>query len=429
MVRKSDQTHNKAGNAAVAAVQQAHHQASAQNVKANMMAQKPAAAAQKQSTTMAAAIQQHAAKPQQKIAMAPAPQQQSQKPQAKSQTMRASYEIFMAPSMFQEPATWTQNQAPCHVPHVLRQAKKQASKKEIIAQPEPTVINHKKPMNKSGSKTKMQQKSATNFNSAAGKQLILRPTGAIILYRPLWMQVRHWAIRMAHESEGRGRSAKMNTKAQKIQQQKDRIMEQRKHTDVRKSQQHAPAPKQQANARIQQTKKEMQSAPKAWQANIWEDFYTSKHASLAEATKVKETEKIVPAPFKPSKSFTKNRQAVGKSLKSTVPPPLEAKTSEIFSFLHDGPGVYSPAPQQQIPPPKNTMRRQEPGVSNSSPVGNTPDIWADFVDRPARPMMAPQPQQQPAPTGNAAWFSPQNIAIASAFVAMGGMGISKIFAA
>ncbi|KAJ3024797.1 UNVERIFIED_CONTAM: hypothetical protein HDU68_007785, partial [Siphonaria sp. JEL0065] len=241
MTRKTE--NKNSGNATVAAVQQSHI-ANVQAAK-NVASPKPQATAKAQSkpSTPAAKVQAKpvapvnfaaAAKPvvqQAKIQAAPikpaTPQKtqaakvqsapikpQSAKapskpstPQAKAQAaplkpqQRAAsakkydtgpgYEGYFNASLFQEPASWTRNQAPCHAPHraAIKQLNKQPSFKAATpvaskpATPAPkTQANNKGP--KSAPIVATKGKSAVKWNSPAGKQLILRPKMELVLFTP-----------------------------------------------------------------------------------------------------------------------------------------------------------------------------------------------------------------------------------------------------
>ncbi|KAI9341952.1 hypothetical protein BDR26DRAFT_292887 [Obelidium mucronatum] len=235
MTRKNNNNKN-AGNATVAAVQQAHI-ANVQAAK-NVAAPKPQAAAKPQSkpstpaqlsskvqskpatpVSMAAAakpsVQQakvQAAPPKpatpqkaqaSKVQAAPlkpqvaqsqskpsTPQTKAQaapiKPQqraasAKKYDIGPGYEGFMMPNMFQEPSSWTKNQSPCHAPHraAIKQLNKQPSFKAATPISKPSTPVPKAQANNKGAKAapiaSTKGKNAVKWSSPAGKQLILRP--------------------------------------------------------------------------------------------------------------------------------------------------------------------------------------------------------------------------------------------------------------
>ncbi|KAJ3293857.1 hypothetical protein HDU79_011796, partial [Rhizoclosmatium sp. JEL0117] len=100
-----------------------------------------------------------------------------------------------------------------------------------------------------------------------------------------------------------------------------------------KSRPTTPANKQQPQ-KPQQQQQKSNSSPVNWQQNVWEDFYTSKHHTLNEKLNQK-LKAASPAPKQAPNVNTAKRPttAPGRSLKSTIPRPKEAKSPEIFSFL------------------------------------------------------------------------------------------------
>ncbi|KAI9337938.1 hypothetical protein BDR26DRAFT_863327 [Obelidium mucronatum] len=80
------------------------------------------------------------------------------------------------------------------------------------------------------------------------------------------------------------------------------------------------------------------SSPVDWQQNIWEDFYTSnKHHTYVEtkAPAKSAAPKAAPNMNTAKRPVSSNgRKQQHASLKSSIPAPKEAKSPEIFSFLH-----------------------------------------------------------------------------------------------
>ncbi|KAJ3026182.1 UNVERIFIED_CONTAM: hypothetical protein HDU68_006099 [Siphonaria sp. JEL0065] len=107
----------------------------------------------------------------------------------------------------------------------------------------------------------------------------------------------------------------------------------------------SPKPVQKSNTASRPTtaggaKPKSNSSPVDWQQNIWEDFYTAnKHHTYVE-TKSKTPVRSAAAPKPAPNVNTSKRPAssggrhVHESLKSKIPPPKEAKSPEIFAFLH-----------------------------------------------------------------------------------------------
>ncbi|KAJ3226507.1 hypothetical protein HDU81_007259 [Chytriomyces hyalinus] len=465
MTRKSD---NKAGNATVAAVQQSHA-ASVQAAKAAPVKpatpQKTAAAPVKpagvqskpstpsftakpatpQASKVQAAPARAAAAPQPAKAASPSA------PVGRKLSQAPIYEMYMVPSLFSEPANWTANQAPCHAPHraaPTRSAKPVLGKQNsAVSQPPPApkaAANNKaaqKVAPKQAAGTK--QKAAVKWTSAAGKQLILRPKGELVLYQSLFVQVQVWSVNKSKPV--RGRSADKTSKHDRIQQHKQRIAAQRKPEVFTPKQQPnaqkplsrqasgasskpstpAPVSRNQQKTKAAAPQKSSVSSPVDWQTNIWEDFYTSKHSTFQEtaAKPSAKSKPTTPAPkSKPQTPAKTNAKGIKHaSLKSTIPPPSEAKSPEIFSFVHSptaGPmkppspifvrkhpdGLGHPATfgrqdsshSGKTSPPTIHAARLPKQNSNSSPTGNTPDIFASYMDRPASPStkQAPPASQQ-----------------------------------
>ncbi|KAJ3225751.1 hypothetical protein HDU81_007674 [Chytriomyces hyalinus] len=451
MTRKSD---NKSSDATVAAVQQAHNasvQASkaapikpatpqktaaappAKQAVANMKPSTPSLSAKisKPSTPQASKVQTAPAKPvAQQVSRPAAPAS----PVGKRASQSPIYEVYMVPSLFSEPTSWTANQTPCHAPHraisssarPIKQLNKQNS--SVSQAPAPKTAHPQKVSAKQASASK--QKAAVKWNSAAGKQLILRPKNEVVLFRHLWVQVQVWAA--SRGTPTRGRSADKTSKQQRILQQKQRLAAQRNPEQVvapkqqpNHQKQHsrqqsnssskpatpAPVSRAQQKAKPAATSQKSASAPVDWQTNIWEDFYTSKHATFqapsASPQKSKPStpvQKSMPHPMKPN-SAKNNKHA---SLKSTIPPPSEAKSPEIFSFVHSptaGPvkppspifvrknpdGFGHPAtfsrqnstPATKVSPAPIHAANVPKAKGNSSPTGNTPDYFSSYMDRPA----------------------------------------------
>ncbi|KAI8829961.1 hypothetical protein BJ741DRAFT_712448 [Chytriomyces cf. hyalinus JEL632] len=465
MTRKSD---NKAGNATVAAVQQSHvaavHAAKSAPAKPATPQKSAAAAPMKpagvQSKPSTPSFSAKPATPQpSKVQAAPAkaaPQPAKaataspSTPVGRKVSQAPIYEMYMVAALFSEPANWTANQAPCHAPHRAASTTRAAAAKPVLGKQNSAASQIPVPKaaannnNKAAAAQKvapkqaaaMKQKAAVKWNSAAGKQLILRPKGELVLFQPLWVQVQVWSVNKSKPVKGR--SAGKNSKQDRIQQQKQRVAAQRKPEQV-------VAPKQQPNAQKplsrqasavsskpatpapvsrnpQKTKaaapQKGVSSPVNWQANVWEDFYTSKHSTFKESaapsakskptTPAPKSKPQTPAPVKTSAKGIKHA-----SLKSTIPPPSEAKSPEIFSFVHsptagpmkppspifvrkhaDGfghPATFSrqnsnhSATKKASPPPTIHAARLPKQNSNSSPTGNMPDHFASYMDRPTSP--------------------------------------------
>ncbi|KAJ3139397.1 hypothetical protein HK100_011672 [Physocladia obscura] len=96
-----------------------------------------------------------------------------------------------------------------------------------------------------------------------------------------------------------------------------------------------------------------------WHTAVWMDFYTAnKHHTLVEqptaaasrsksaAQQRNKSPASSPAPRQSSNSVASGKkvQQIHPSLKSTIPPPKEAKSPEIFEFIHDGVPVEPPSP-------------------------------------------------------------------------------------
>ncbi|KAJ3255833.1 hypothetical protein HDU77_003484 [Chytriomyces hyalinus] len=468
MTRKSD---NKAGNATVAAVQQSHvaavqaaksaplKPATPQKSAAAAAPLKPAGVQSKPSTpgfTAKPATPQPSKVQAAPAKAAPHPVKAASPsaPVGRKLSQAPIYEMYMVAALFSEPANWTANQAPCHAPHraaaSTRAAKpvlgKQNSAVSQAPTPKPAAANNKaaqKVAPKQAAATK--QKAAVKWNSPAGKQLILRPKGELVLFQPLWVQIQVWSVNKSKPVKGR------SSKQDRVQQQKQRVAAQRKPDQV-------VAPKQQPNAQkplsrqasgvsskpatpapvsrnLQKTKaaaapQKGASSPVDWQTNIWEDFYTSKHSTFKEsATPSAKSKPTTPAPkSKPqtpaSVKTAKPNSAKGikhASLKSTIPPPSEAKSPEIFSFVHSptaGPlkppspifvrkhadGLGHPATfsrqssshSAKASPPSIHAARLPKQNSNSSPTGNTPDYFASYMDRPTSPSTNQAPSKRNA---------------------------------
>ncbi|KAJ3244329.1 hypothetical protein HDU78_011165 [Chytriomyces hyalinus] len=469
MTRKSD---NKSSNATVAAVQQAHlasvqaskaapiKPATPQKTAAAPTAKQAAVNVKPSTPSLSAKLSKPSTPQPSKVQTAPTKPvaQQASKLAAPASPVgrRASqspiYEVYMVPSLFSEPNSWTANQAPCHAPHraaspssrPMKQLSKQNS--SVTQTPVPKTAQPQKAAAKHATASK--QKGAVKWNSAAGKQLILRPKNEVVLFRPLWMQVHAWAA--SKSTPTRGRSADKTSKQQRILQQKQRLAAQRKPEQVVAPKQQPnhqkPLSRQQSNSsskpatpvpasRAPQQKakpatpQKSASSPVDWQTNIWQDFYTSKHATFqapsAAPQKAKPStpvQKSMPHPIKAAKpNSAKNVKHA--SLKSTIPPPSEAKSPEIFSFVNsptagplkppspifvrknpDGfghPATFSrqnSSPATKISPAPIHAASLPKAKSNSSPTGNAPDYFASYMDRTAN--QNGQQQQQQRNAGN-----------------------------
>ncbi|ORY38877.1 hypothetical protein BCR33DRAFT_422816 [Rhizoclosmatium globosum] len=333
--------------------------------------------------------------------------------------MGPGYEGFFQAALFQEPASWTRNQSPCHAPHraAPKQLNKQPSFKAATPISKPSTpapkaqANNNLKGNKAAPVSATKNKNAIKWNSPAGKQLILRPKNELVIYTPLWIQVYHWA-QFRGQKQQRGRSADKTNKAQRLQQQKQRIAAQRKPNDRQQSpapkqlsrqasavqpkspatvsrqassiQSKSPAPLSRQQSALQQKnkpaspiKKKGNSSPVDYSSNTWEQYYTPKLVAKSSYPVYEQA----PAPkAAPNKNI---KLAPGKSLKSKIPPPQEAKSPEIFSFVKSpsASAAHSRATSAQSNRNAAPLKKQP---SASSPVSG-PDFFAQYLDRSASP--------------------------------------------
>ncbi|KAJ3296062.1 hypothetical protein HDU79_007685, partial [Rhizoclosmatium sp. JEL0117] len=210
----------------------------------------------------------------------------------------------------------------------------------------------------------------------------------------------------------RGRSADKTNKAQRLQQQKQRIAAQRKPNDRQQSpapkqlsrqasavqpkspapvsrqassiQSKSPAPLSRQQSALQQKnkpaspiKKKGNSSPVDYSSNTWEQYYTPKLVAKSSYPVYEQA----PAPkAAPNKNI---KLAPGKSLKSKIPPPQEAKSPEIFSFVKSpsASAAHSRTTSAQSNRNAAPLKKQP---SASSPVSG-PDFFAQYLDRSASP--------------------------------------------
>ncbi|KAJ3076850.1 hypothetical protein HDU98_011711 [Podochytrium sp. JEL0797] len=506
MTRKTA-NQNASGNATVSGIQQSHT-ANVQAAK-NVASPKPQMAAAKSpskpstpapKSNVAAAMTSKPATPQaqkvqaapmmkpaspQKTQVVPAKAQTTSKPSTPQKMSHASpimsqpiqraasakkfdlgirYEVFCQPKWFQEPESWTKNQTICYVrraPAAPKQLNKQPSFKAATpVASKPATPAPKAQPNVKGAKvapaTSIKGKSAVKLNSRNQRQLILRPKLELVVYTPLWIQVYHWAYLKQHpevaqrfkkQQQSRGRSADKFNRNQRLEQQKQRVVDQRKPNDRQQPvtpkqqisrqasaisaakspapmsrqqsgtakspallsrQQSAVAPKSPAPMSRQQSgavpkspapvsrqqsgmkqtskpnspAKKNASAPADWQNAIWADFYTPKHHAYETKTHIS----APPQPMANKNKPTVNAKQPNNSLKSKIPPPKSAKSPEIFSFVKatTQSGASSAAHSRQTS--TQAVRVSTPApfkkqASASSPVGNTPDVFALYMDR------------------------------------------------
>ncbi|KAJ3392023.1 hypothetical protein HDU84_004951 [Entophlyctis sp. JEL0112] len=425
------------------------------------------------------------------------------------------YEVNMLPSLFMEPPQWASCCRPADPPH-----RAQAKAKPATPQPAGNARKSGKVHSKPAVSVASKSKNAVKWNSPAGKQLIVRPSGALVLYQPLWLQLNIWSIEQKNniQRQQRGRSADKPSRMQRMQEAKARAQEEarRSHADYRSP---FPQPKQQPNTNkpmarqassaSQKTPASMSrqasnaswmsrqnsgaswtsvnksnSSPVDWKKNVWEEFYSPKpqpaapHANTHQKQQQQQQQRPKNATQRQQQNAARTN---GGSLKPTIPPPAQAKSPEIFSFVKHGAPLPQPSP---IPNHANNFNKSK---SASSPTGNTPDWFADYFDgsaaansaakspsqkyaemRAAKPKHAPymapnnsMPREminhssegsnwvdmklendawergiqlqrnKPKPLARQnssfiAWLSPAGVAVASAIVAIGSVGFSKL---
>ncbi|KAI8622497.1 hypothetical protein BC830DRAFT_1223775 [Chytriomyces sp. MP71] len=390
MTRKSN---TKASNTTVAAIQQVHTSAiqaakvahgrqDTPQQKTAMVPQKPPTPQQIVSAFPVKPATPHNAKVQVTPAKGAAKQALAQKHVVYAKG--PDYESLMTPSLFMEPTSWLKNQAPCHAPHLSMPATNKG-KANLSHMTEFGTQNSKS--QKAAAKNASKSKLSNKWNSPTGKQLILRPRNEIVIYKPLWKQVQDWAI----QKENAKRLPKKATAKNESHKAKYLSKQQSASSETTKTA--APMSRQasQLKSKDSTSLKERASSPVDWQKNVWEDFYTSKHSTLREQKPQLKSKPGTPAPKAQSNSKplpVSAKKGANGSLKSSIAPPKEAKSPEIFSFLKDSPTtgpVQPPSPvnERKHKPAQMSLRPLQREYSGSSPTGGLPDYFAMFVGNPS----------------------------------------------
>jgi len=358
--------------------------------------------------------------------------------------MGPGYESFYMPSLFLEPASWTRNQAPCHAPHVAAKPVAKQLNKAVSPVNKPSTPVPKAQANNKGSKSApvaaTKAKKAINWNSPAGKQLILRPKNELVLYRPMWIQIHHWAqfgtTSPLKDQPQRGRSAGKANKSQRMQQQKQRVQNERNPNDrpKPKSQPNKPLSRQTSSIAPSSPALSRQASsigPKSPNLLSRQNSHIQKSAPLplprqqsnkkgkkSHSSSVDYNQNAWENFYSPKPQLARQQNASARSIKSNAVPYMNLKAGMPREMIHrDAEGSNF-----------QNFKLEQDGAQRGVQMGPQPKQQGNKGQQRAVNNSRPQTPQQKKnkQSSGGGWLTTSGIAVASAIVAIGSVGLSKL---